>query len=436
MTTPVKPLSPGDSAWFRQARLGLFIHWGLYAMGARHEWLKSREAMDDQEYDRYFRHFDPDLYCPERWAQEAYDAGMKYMVVTTKHHEGFCLWDSKFTQYKAPNTPAGRDLLHPLVDAFRAKGLRIGFYYSLLDWHHPDYTIDGKHPMRNRPEYVEAAKHRDISVYVDYLFAQTRELLTEFGQIDVLWYDFPVPPSPPFAGKGAETWKSADLIRMIRELQPQILLNDRLGITQDIRTPEQVQPEGPLMMDGKPVVWEACHTFSGSWGYYRDEASWKSSEMIIAMLADSVSKGGNLLLNVGPNSRGEFDPRASERLARLGQWMHLNSRAIYGCTAAPEAILCPPDCRLTYNPRTKRLYVHLLAWPFKYLHLHGLKGRVDYAQLLHDGSEIRLCHLSQTAEEAPGLFHLSTSDDVISLELPTLKPPVEVPVIELFLHDA
>lgn len=424
----------GDTEWYTKARFGLFIHWGLYALGARHEWLKSREAMDDATYDQYFRHFDPDLYEPEAWAEMAANAGMKYVVVTTKHHEGFCLWDSHLTDYKAPNTPAGRDLLRPLVNAFRARGLRIGFYYSLLDWHHPQYTVDGKHPQRARPDFVEASKTRDIGQYVDYLFGQTRELLTEYGKVDILWYDFCVPRDPPFLAKDQTTWRSAELIRMIRELAPNILINDRLGIAQDIRTPEQVQPDRGLVVDGRPVVWETCHTFSGSWGYHRDEASWKSADMVVTMLIDTVSKGGNLLLNVGPNARGELDPRAVERLKEVGRWMRLHQRAIYGATQAPSDFACPPDCRLTYNPESHRLYVHVLAWPFKFLHLPGMAGRVEYAQLLNDASEIPRRQFSGTVAPAPELFHLETASDVLTLELPVEKPPVAVPVIELFLR--
>jgi len=147
--------SPGDTSWFVHDRLGMFIHWGIYALPARHEWVKSRELISDDAYDRYFRHFDPDLYEPRLWAQAAADAGMKYFVVTTKHHDGFCLWDSALTDYKATNTPAGRDLLQPMTKAFREQGLRVGFYHSLIDWHHPEFVIDRIHPMRNRPDKEE-----------------------------------------------------------------------------------------------------------------------------------------------------------------------------------------------------------------------------------------------------------------------------------------
>ena len=174
--------TPGDTSWFVRDRFGLFIHWGIYALPARHEWIKQREQIPDEVYDTYFRHFDPDLYDPNAWAQAAADAGMKYFVVTTKHHDGFCLWDSALTDYKAPNTPYGKDVLRPMVEAFRARGLRTGFYHSLIDWHHPEFVIDDLHSMRNHPDRAKLNEKRDQSKYVAYLHGQVRELLTQCGK--------------------------------------------------------------------------------------------------------------------------------------------------------------------------------------------------------------------------------------------------------------
>lgn len=423
----------GDSKWFTEARFGMYIHWGLYSLGARHEWMRGREFMSNEQYEKYFKRFDPDLYDPELWAQLASDAGMKYMVVTTKHHEGFCLWDSKLTDYKSTNTPYGKDLLRPMLDAFRGKGIRAGLYYSLLDWHHSQYTVDVKHPQRNDAAFVEQSKSRDFSKYVDYLFGQTRELLSEYGDIDVLFYDFSIAAEQGFAGKGKEAWQSEKLVKLIRELQPQIMLNDRLEIPGDITTPEQYQPREWIKVNGKRVVWEACHTFSGSWGYYRDEESWKSVDMLLQMLIDTVAKGGNLLLNVGPTGRGEIDERAIDRLKGMGEWMRRHSRSIYGCTAAPEEFECPPDCRYTYNPETKRLYLHLFAWPFKQVHLLQFSGRVEYAQLLHDASEIRMVEGEKKMSMEAGAFDEGRPANTLTLQLPVKKPNVAVPVIELFL---
>ncbi|MBB6733262.1 alpha-L-fucosidase [Cohnella zeiphila] len=419
--------------WYTQARFGLFIHWGLYSLGARHEWMRSREFLSNGQYEKYFRRFDPDLYDPKLWAQLADEAGMKYMVVTAKHHEGFCLWDSQLTGYKAPNSPAGRDVLRPMLEAFRERDIRTGLYYSLLDWHHPHYTADVKHPQRYDPAFVESSKQRDFQRYVDYMFGQTRELLTGYGPIDLLFYDFSIAAEEGFAGKGKNEWQSERLAKLIRELQPGVLMNDRMGIPGDITTPEQYQPREWIQVDGRRVVWEACHTFSGSWGYYRDEESWKSVDMLVRMLIDTVAKGGNLLLNVGPTGRGEFDERAVERLKGIGEWMRRHNRAIYGCTAAPDSFECPPDCRFTFNPEMNRLYLHLFAWPFKQLHLSGFAGRIEYAQLLNDASEIRFVDGEQTMTMEAGAFDEGRPSGTLTLQLPVKKPNAAVPVIELFL---
>ncbi len=418
----------GDWKWWAHDRFGLFIHWGLYALPARHEWVKNQERITDEAYQVYFSHFDPDLYDPKAWARAAKDAGMKYFVITTKHHEGFCMWDTRYTDYKVTNTPYGKDVLKPMVEAFRAEGLRVGLYHSVIDWHHPDFPVDRLHPMRDNAEYRAKNKGRDVRRYAEYLHNQVRELLTEFGPIDLLFYDFSYPGED---GKGRADWQSEKLIQMTRELQPQILVDDRLDLMDvpggwDYRTPEQVAIREAPKVGGKPVLWETCQTFSGSWGYHRDESSWKSVNQLVRMLIDTVSKGGNLLLNVGPTARGEFDGRALDRLSAMGQWTRSHGRAIYGCGPAPEGFKTPQDCRLTYNPETRRLYVHVFAWPFRALHLDGLAGKVEYAQLLNDASEIPILGAEQLA-------HWRVPEDVLVLALPVRKPDVAVPVIELFL---
>ncbi len=427
MSAPL-PETPGDTEWFVHDRFGMFIHWGIYAAAARHEWVKNYEQISDADYQKYFDHFDPDLYDPAQWARLAKQAGMKYFVITTKHHDGFCLWDSQLTDYKAPNTPAGRDLIAPMVEAFRAEGLKVGFYHSLIDWHHPDFPIDSVHSQRNDQEALQTNKDRDITKYAEYLHGQVRELLTSYGKIDVMFFDFSYSGRPGEGllshGKGKDDWQSEKLIEMVRELQPGIVINDRTEIPQDYVTPEQVQPEGPVLVEGQPVIWEACQTFSGSWGYYRDEFTWKSPEVVARMLIDGVSKGGNMIMNVGPTARGEIEPRAVERLEAIGEWMQLHSRSIYGC--GPSELPAPPDCRYTQNGN--RLYLHLFAWPFKHMRLKGLAGKVEYAQLLNDASEIRFTEGGQVhhrlGEESP---------DALILELPVVKPAVAVPVVELFL---
>lgn len=413
--------------WFLHSRFGMFIHWGLYALPARHEWVKSREKLNDEHYDRYFRHFYPDRFEPRAWAGAAREAGMRYMVVTTKHHEGFCLWDSALTDYKVTNTPWGKDLLRPLVDAFRAEGLRIGFYHSLIDWHHPEFTIDVVHPQRDDEEAKVAASGRDMELYRKYLHGQVRELLTEFGTVDYLFFDFSYPGRPD--GKGAADWGSDELLAMVRSLQPNALVNDRLDIPGDFVTPEQYQPAGPMEVDGRRVPWEACHTFNGSWGYDRDNQDWKSVDQLLRMLIDGVSKDGNLLLNVGPNARGMFEERALDRLAGMGRWMALHDRSIYG--AGPSAFTPPADCRFTQ--RGDRLYLHIFAWPFRHVHLSGLADHVEYAQFLHDASEVRMRVIEAGAAQNTTMGGLAPG--TLTLELPVAKPPVDVPVVELFLRS-
>ena len=416
--------------WWQCDRFGMFIHWGLYALPARHEWVKSRERISDEDYAKYFEHFNPDLYDPSRWARAAKNAGMKYLVVTSKHHEGFCLWDSKYTDYKVTNTPYGKDLLKPMVQAFREEGLRVGFYYSLLDWHHPQYPVDRHHPMREDQEFRERTRDRDVRRYAEYMRNQVQELLTQFGQIDVVFYDFSFPGED---GKGRDDWESEELLELTRRLQPNIIINDRLDLLDrpdgwDFKTPEQFMVRQWVTVDGERVPWETCQTFSGSWGYHRQEATWKSVEQVVQMLVDGVSKGGNLLLNVGPTARGEFDRRAMDRLSGVGEWMKRHSRSIYGCTQAPDEFPTPQHCRLTYNPETRRLYVHVFAWPVGQLYLDGLAGKVEYAQLLNDASEIKF----GPRDPWHGSYEKAAADTLM-LYLPIPKPDVTVPVVELFL---
>ena len=417
-------VSLGKVERFQERRFGMFVHWGAYALAARGEWVRNREQLTDEHYQRYVDHFDPDLYDPAAWVAQAEAAGMRYGVITAKHHDGFCLWDTPDTGYRA-----GRDLIGPFLDALRDRGLGAGLYYSLIDWHHPQFPIDGLHPLRANP-----SAGRDIAVYRDYLHRQVRDLLTRYGRIEQLFLDFSYvghvhEGEVVWGGKGAADWGSPELLAMIRELQPEILVNDRLDIPGDVVTPEQYQPSGPITVDGRPVLWEACQTLNGSWGYDRENRDFKSVGMLVRMLVDTVSKDGNLLLNVGPNARGEIDPASAGILRGIGRWMRLHQRSIHG--AGPSAYTPPPDCR--YTQRGDRLYLHLFAWPFDSVHLSGLAGRLEYCQFLHDGSEIRHeitdpdrpAYATRPAGQQPG---------TVTLELPVRPPDVEVPVIEIFLR--
>ena len=418
MPVKIEP-TPGNTDWFVHDRFGMFIHWGIYACAGRHEWIKKREAMSDERYQRYFDHFYPDLYDPTEWARLAKQAGMKYFVITTKHHDGFCLWDTDQTDYKVTNTPWGKDLIAPMVEAFRAEGLKVGFYHSLIDWHHPEFPVDSIHPQSGDEEFLKANQNRDITKYAEYLHAQVEELMTRFGKVDMLFFDFSYSGRPGEGllshGKGKDDWQSEKLIELVRKYQPEIMINNRTEIFQDYTTPEQTQPDKWPEVDGKPVLWEACQTFSGSWGYYRDEFTWKSVDLLLRMLIGGVALGGNLLLNVGSTARGNFDERARERLAGMGEWMALHGRSIYVCTMSD--FQAPPDCRYTQNYDTNRLYCHIFAWPMKTLKLPGMAGKVDYAQLLNDASEV--------------LFK-EEGEDVV-LELPIVKPDVAIPVVEIYL---
>jgi alpha-L-fucosidase len=424
--------TPGNTDWFVHDRFGLFVHWGLYSPAARHEWVKHREELDDAAYQRYFDCFDPDRYDPREWARAAREAGMKYAVITAKHHEGFCLWDTRFTDYKITNTPYAKDALRAFVDALRAEGLRVGLYYSLLDWHHPDFPIDGQHPQRNRPDAAQLNASRDMRRYAEYMRNQVRELLTGYGPVDILWFDFSYPDFTyrGLPGKGRADWESDQLIALARSLQPGILVNNRLNLPPgcaDFYTPEQYQPRRWVRVDDKPVRWEACQTFSGSWGYHRDEDTWKSPRQLIQMLVNTVAFGGNLIMNVGPTGRGTLDRRALAALEVYADWMRMHGRAIYGCTQS--AFAPPQDCRFTQNGR--RLYLHLFNWPFKWVYLDGMAGRVEYAQFLHDASEVAVKSVLRDYDYEAVVQYIPA--DTAVLELPVKQPDVTVPVIELFL---
>ena len=430
--TAAVPAGRPEHAWFTEARLGLFVHWGLYALPARHEWVMSKERIHPETYERYQRYFEADRYDPRAWARAARAAGMRYAVLTTKHHDGFCLWDSALTDYTTVHTPFGRDAVAEFVEAFRAEGLRIGFYHSLLDWHHPDFPVDVHHPLRDDPAAAALNEQRSVERYREYLHGQVRELLTGYGTVDYLFFDFSYGDDAyrGLPGKGAEAWGSDALLALVRELQPDVLVNDRLEVPGDLVTPEQYQPSGPMRgADGELLTWEACQTLNGSWGFDRDNHDFKSVPLLVRMLVDGVSNGGNLLLNVGPTGRGDLDPRALASLEGLAAWMDRHGRSVHG--AGPSEETPPPDCR--YTQRGDRLYVHVFSWPLGQLHLPGLAGKVAYAQLLGDASEIALQELDP-GQQAQTLVPGGQPPGTLTLRLPTQPPPVAVPVVELFLR--
>ncbi len=441
MSSYIRRRTPGNSEWFIHDRFGMFIHFGLYALPARHEWVQKYEKIRPENYRKYFENFNPDLFDAKQWAKAAKKAGMKYAVLTTKHHEGFCLFDTEYTDYKITNTPFGRDLVREYVEAFRAEGLGVGFYYSLIDWHHEDFPIDIMHPLADAPDAEAMDKGRDMRKYAQYMRDQVTELLTNYGKIDILWFDFSYKGdkrSKPWmqygGGKWSEEWEAEALIATARALQPEILIDNRAKIEQDITTPEQYQVENwPRHPEtGEYLLWEACHTFSGSWGYHRDESTWKSPEMLIEMLCKTVALGGNLLMNVGPCARGYFDKRAEKALDVYGEWMKYNGRAIYGCTMAEPEFEAPNGTVLTQSEDGKRLYVHLFSYPYRFLSMRGIASRVGYIQFLHDGSELKY-DVGMPKELAGDNRNFDEEAERIFIRLPHVKPDTLIPVIEILL---
>ena len=418
----------GDRSWWQQVRFGMFIHWGLYSIPARGEWVRTNEKYKPEDYDRYTEYFEADLFDPVKWAKQAKAAGMKYMVFTAKHHDGFCMWDSKYTDYKAK-----RDYVREILDAFRAEGIRTGLYYSLLDWHHEDFLIDDNHPQRDVvpwSEWDKINKDRDQHRYCEYMRNQVTELLTEYGQIDIMWFDFTYPRP---TGKKAEDWEAEELLKLVRKLNPDIIIDDRLGLdgAGDFRSPEQYVPrDGMRDENGNLIYWEGCQTFSGMWGYCRDETTWKTPHQLIAMLIAHVARGGNLLLNVGPDARGRFDRRAEKALAGMAEWMEEHSASIYNCTIAPTEFKEPENCMYTWNPEKKRLYLHILSYPVAFLFLPGLNGKVKFARFLNDHSEIKML----PPPAAHGSMTPVVTPDTLMLRMPAIAPDVTVPVIELILE--
>ena len=384
------------SGWFRHDRFGMFIHWGLYALPARGEWVRSTERMTDADYWTYFDAFDPTDYDPHAWAKAAQGAGMKYAVMTAKHHDGFCLFDSALTDFKATRTKAGRDLVREYLDAFRAEGLKVGLYYSLIDWHHPDYPHFGDryHPMRDNEAY-RGVRH-DFDRYLDYLHGQVEELCTHYGKIDLLWFDF------SYDAMTGEKWRAEKLMNMIRSLQPDVLVDNRLEASGegfgtlvedtpsawsgDFASPEQiVPPEGIRNRRGEPIPWEACITMNRNWGYDASDKDFKSASLIVRKLVECVGKGGNLLLNVGPDARGRIPAPSLEVLEGIGRWMDRNSESLYGCGAAG---LGKPEWG-RYTRKGDTVYAHVFEPPIGPLHLEEIPAsEVEALHLLCDGTPL------------------------------------------------
>ena len=346
--------------WWHAAKFGMFIHFGVYSTIARHEWVMEDEAWPIGPYTQHAASFKPALNCPRAWAKLAKQAGMKYMVLTTKHHDGFCHFDTKLTNYCAPEQGPGRDIVREYVEAARAEGLYVGFYYSLMDWHHPDGAICATD---------EAARRR----FVDYTHGLIREILTNYGKIDVLWYDVAWPLD-------AAGWESEKMNQMVFQLQPEIIVNNRNKLQGDFSTPEQrIVAE----TNGRP--WESCMTLNDSWGYQRADDNWKSSRTIVRNLIQCVRDGGNYLLNIGPKPDGSIPEESVRVLTEVGRWIEVNSDTIY------KSDLCQVR-RSNYASFTRTgntLYMHVHFWPGEYVAISGLKVKVKSARLLKTGADVK-----------------------------------------------
>jgi alpha-L-fucosidase len=344
--------------WWHEARFGMFVHFGLYSVLGRHEWVMEEEGIPVAEYQLLAKQFNPKPHAARAWAKLARQAGMKYMVMTTKHHEGFCHFDTKLTDYCAPKQAAGRDLVAEYVEAAQAEGLRHGFYYSLMDWHHPDGA---------RCKTDEAARRR----FVDYIHGQVQELCSNYGKVDVLWYDVNWPLS-------AEGWESEKMNRMVRQLQPDILINNRSGIPEDFTTPEQ-------HIQASAAPWEACMTMNDSWGYNRADDDWKSPKTVVRNLLQCTRDQGNYLLNIGPKGDGAIPEESVAILTKVGQWMDGHAELIHHADRCQ--VRSSEFAQFTRQGNT--LYIHAYFWPGETLALGGLQQKVVAAKMYPSGKPVK-----------------------------------------------
>ena len=408
-------------AWWREAKFGMFIHWGLYAIPAgvwngkeidktAGEWIMYGAQIPVADYEPLIKQFNPVKFDAKEWVRIAKDAGCKYITITSKHHDGFCLFDSKLTEYDVMSTPFKRDIMKELADECHKQGIKICWYHSILDWHHPDYLPRGTE--KARPWDKRPTEGADLNRYLDYMKGELRELLTNYGQIGVIWFDGGWEHKP-------EELHSDEVTKMIRSIQPDIIINDRIQIPQDFNTPEQNIPDTGI--PGRD--WETCMTMNDTWGFKSSDTNWKSNETLIRYLVDIASKGGNFLLNVGPTAEGIIPQASQERLAAMGAWMKTNSDAIYGTTASPFRHLGWGRC--TVKPGA--LYLHVFDWPTDgKLLAAGLKNTVKKAYLLADPKRVALT-TTNTPEGVTITVPAAAPDpiaSVIALEI-TGAPQVE-----------
>ncbi len=415
--------------WWRQVRFGMFIHWGLYAVPAGEwkgekvpgigEWIMERAKIPVSEYEPLTKQFNPVKFDAEQWVQIAKNAGMKYIVITSKHHDGFCLWDSKYTDYDVIDaTPFKRDILAELAEECRKQGIILCFYHSIMDWHHPDAQA----PFY--PKYNDTSKSNpNFDRYVEYyLKGQLKEVVRNYGPLGILWFD----------GEWIKDWTREmgwDMFEYCLSLQPDTIVNNRVGngrqgmrglsksdeFAGDYGTPEQEIPATGL----PGVDWETCMTMNDTWGYKSYDKNWKSREDLLHKLVDIASKGGNFLLNVGPTAEGLIPGPSVERLAAIGEWMKINSESIYGTTASPLGEVSWGRC----TAKPGRLYLHVFDWPTNgKLEVSGLINKVKKAYLLADKKRAKLPVTS-------------TSKDKIVITVPSEAPDSVNTVIVLEIKN-
>lgn len=407
--------------WWKEARFGMFIHWGIYSVPADSsrgmaEWYMSNFQMQVKDYEKFAPSFNPVAFDAKEWVQTAKKAGMKYIVITSKHHDGFDMFDSQVSDYTiVKSTPFQRDPLKELAEECRNQGVKLCFYHSIMDWRHPDYL-----PRRSWERGVRSAEGADFSRYIVYLKAQLKELVTKYRPA-VLWFD----------GEWENTWThemGADLYRYVRSLDPHILVNNRVDkgrsgmqgmnvsneFMGDFGTPEQEVPAQGFK-DGR--LWETCMTLNDTWGYARNDRNWKSQTVLIRHLADIAGKGGNFLLNVGPTNLGEFTMETKNRLEAIGRWMDGNGRAIYGTNATPFAKL---NFAGTCTQKGNRLYVFVYDWGASAsVALEGLLNKVKSAKVLATNERVAI----------------QVRGSVLTLQKPSATDP-DATVVELTLDGA
>src|SRR5688572_431149 len=432
--------------WWREARFGMFIHWGLYAVPAGEwkgttnhaEWIRTTAQIPLTEYDNFLNQFNPVKFDAEEWVRLAKDAGMKYITITSKHHDGFSLWDSKQSEFDVMSTPFKRDILRELADACRKiGGVRLCFYHSIMDWHHADYN------ERREWEKDRSVEGTDRKLYIAYMKNQLKELVTNYGDIGVLWFD----------GEWEGFWThedGKDLYNYVRSLKPDIIINNRVdkgrggmaGMTSegdyagDFGTPEQEIPE-----TGWPGVdWESCMTMNNNWGYNKADKNFKSTEDLLQKLADIASKGGNFLLNIGPKADGTFPQESIDRLKAIGQWMKINGESIYGTQASPfEHIKWGRITQKQLGGNT-RLYLHVFDWPKNgRLSLSGLENDVVSASLLANNKNLSFLKKENILELQLPAQAIDTINTVISLDIKgeplVYKPPVILANADFFVSS-